>query len=557
MNVKKIAVLLLILLITICMGVVLATKSTLELDGSASGGANLSSSLSSIPDYQALFPEDKVQRIDISIAPDDWQTMLDDMTSQYGEFGNSSRMQMGGQAPGNPGMNRPGEMGMPGGPGMDSGDSDNPVVVPARVTVNNVTLEKVGVRFKGQSSLEGSWKEGSYKISMKLNCDEYEDEYPELKNQKLFGFDELSLKSGFKDNSLIKDKVVPDIFRSAGIPAPKTAFYQVYVDTGNGPVYFGVYTLIEDVADTLITSQFANGSGNLYKAENMRTTTFVNSSFNVSGFDKETNKKKGSGDLEHLYTALNSNLRTTDPVVWRSGLESILNVDEFITWLAANTIIQNWDTYGMASHNFFLYDNPDDGRFVWIPWDNNEALQNRSSGMGGMGGGMRPDAGNISGDLPMAPPGPDMMQVPSGFGNGTGMPGSPGTPGPQMGGDMKGVHPMGGQLSTSLDEVSDQWPLIRYLMDDPVYHEKYVKAVENVITSAFDPEKLKALYTKNHDLIAPYVIGENGEQKGYTLLKNPEEFNSSLDALISHADSRYADVMAYLDKPNSSQLSTP
>jgi len=536
MNPKLYVGLILAIMVVASTGLVLATDPSLK--SGSTGTKNLTSS--SLPDYQVMFPQGSVHRIDISITPEDWQKMLDDMTHRYGEFGNSSQMPMGGPGPGNPGGDDFGKAEMQQGPEMNLDDSDNPVVVPAKVTVQNVTLDKVGIRFKGQSSLSGSWREGSYKISMKLNCDEYKDENPELKNQKLFGFDELSLKSGFGDNSLIRDKVVPDIFRSAGVPAPETAFYQVYVDTGNGPVYFGLYTVIEDVADTMITSQFTNGSGNLYKAENIRTTTFANSSFNISGFSKETNKKKGSADLEQLYKALNSDLRTTDPAAWRSGLESILNVDEFITWLAANTIIQNWDTYGMASHNFFLYNNPEDGRFVWIPWDNNEALQNLSAGMGGnFGPGAGIGSENLSPNV-----GHGFAGMPPGPGNDTPMNGPPGGQG--MGGGMRGDHPSGGQLSLNLDEVSDQWPLIRYLMDDPVYHEKYVQAVEKVLSGAFNPDNLKSLYTKNHDLIARFVVGGNGEQKGYTLLRSPGEFNSSLDALLSHADSRYTDAMAYL-----------
>ena len=39
------------------------------------------------PDYDTVFPQDDVNRIDIIIEPDDWQVMLDDMTALYGDFG--------------------------------------------------------------------------------------------------------------------------------------------------------------------------------------------------------------------------------------------------------------------------------------------------------------------------------------------------------------------------------------------------------------------------------------------------------------------------------------
>ena len=499
------------------------------------------------PDYQTVFPDDTVQRIDIVISADDWQTMLNNMTELYGAFGNDNQQQPGGNiTSGNTGDGgAPGGMMMPGGPGMNT--DTNPVYVPARVTLNGTTLDNVGIRFKGFSSLSGSWREGTYKISLKLDCDHFEDEYPELKNQNLYGFDELNLQSGYGDDSLLRDKVVPAIFRSAGVPAPMTAFYRVYIDTGNGPVYFGLYTMVEDIADTMITSQFSDDSGNLYKSQGEHGATLVNGTFNASYFEKETNKKADDyTDLESLYAALNSESRISDPESWREGLESVFDVDEFISWLAVNTVIQNWDTYGSMAHNFYLYTNPETGKITWIPWDNNFALQNGSD-MGGMGGGIPPDFGNRSaGNITPGMAGP-MANFP-GFGDVTGGNTSAGFPGPgQMGGDMNMTHGgPGGAQNLSLAEVGEEWPLIRYLMDDPEYYEKYVTAVSTVINESFDPQEMKEIYTKNHDLISPYVVGEEGEQSGYTHLKDPQDFIDSLAPLIEHAGSRYDAVMAFL-----------
>ncbi|PKL59834.1 MAG: hypothetical protein CVV33_05805, partial [Methanomicrobiales archaeon HGW-Methanomicrobiales-4] len=226
-----------ILFILISIGIAQAADNTSLLSDQKSGSSDVDTSSLEKPDYDAMFPDDTVQRIDLVITADNWQTMLDNMTEQNGEFGNDTRqMPMGGNF--TPGANgSPDDMNMHGEPGMKL-DTDT-VYVPAQVTLNGTTLDDIGIRFKGFSSLSGSWREGTYKISFKLDCDHYEDEYPELKNQNLYGFDELSLQSGYSDDSLIKDKVVAEIFRSAGVPAPDTAFYRVYIDTGEGPVYFG------------------------------------------------------------------------------------------------------------------------------------------------------------------------------------------------------------------------------------------------------------------------------------------------------------------------------
>jgi spore coat protein CotH len=493
---------------------------------------NVSASGSESPNYAVVFPEEKVQRIDIKISSENWQKMLDNMTELYGEFGNDTQIPMptGTFTP----DEKPGEMEMP---GMTD---TNPVYVTVQVTLHETTLDNVGIRFKGFSSLSGSWREGTYKISLKLDCDQFADEYPGVKGQTLYGFDELNLQSGYGDNSLMRDKVVTEIFRDAGVPAPRASYYQVYIDKGNGSEYFGLYTMIEGVRDTMLSSQFTDSSGNLYKPEGERDATFQEGTFNSSFFDKETNKKeKDYSDLEQFYGALNSEKRTTDPSAWRSDLESIFDVDEFLIWLATNTVMQNWDTYGSMAHNFYLYTNPSTGQITWIPWDNNLALQNGSEGMGGMGGG-HPDVGNFSTEnfLPNSS-GVSFNEQMEGLGNS-----NPGKPPMGMPGGKGGFG--GGTQDISLVNVTSDWPLIRYLVDDPVYHEKYVNAVASVISDVFSSERMEPIYTRNHDLISSYVVGENGEREGYTHLKSAEDFTKSLDSLITHTKSRYAAAQRFL-----------
>jgi spore coat protein H len=46
--------------------------------------------------------------------------------------------------------------------------------------------------------------------------------------------------------------------------------------------------------------------------------------------------------------------------------------------------------------------------------------------------------------------------------------------------------------SVSLDkaEVDDNWPLIRYLLDDPVYYALYLDYVAETIAGPFDPDHI-------------------------------------------------------------------
>ena len=417
------------------------------------------------PDYSVVFPQDTVNRVDITIAPEDWRLMWDDMTDNFGEFGSSSGGERFGGDPGQMGPLEGDEAARPArdqgfaGPGAGGGVSltdQNPVYRPCTLSFQGNTWRHVGIRFKGNSSLTSTWSSGIYKISFRLDTDKFEDDYPSIDDQRFYGFKELSLTSNFGDDSLIRETVVTDIFREAGVPAPQTAFYRVYVDHGEGSTYFGLYTLIEVPREPMLEAQFGDGSGNLYKPEGTGATfvTFVEDSF-----EKQTNKSEGDwSDVIAAIDALHAD--KSDPAVWRAGLEAVFNVEEFLRWLAVNTTIQNWDTYGSMSHNYYLYGDPtDNGRLAWIPWDNNLALNDEGMGGmdGGMGGGVPPEGVGAGGFMP-----PENVDL-GDFAPPEGM--NQGDFAPPNGMDNRGGG-MGQGLSLDLSGVTESWPLIYYLSAD-------------------------------------------------------------------------------------------
>ena len=105
-----------------------------------------------------------------------------------------------------------------------------------------------------------------------------------------------------------------------------------------------------------------------------------------------------------------------------------------------------------------------------------------------------------------------------------------------------------GTEEISLVNVTSDWPLIRYLMDDPVYNEKYVNAVAAVTSKVFNPERMEPIYTNNHELISQSVVGADGEKEGYTHLKSSDDLIRSLDSLIDHTRSRFEAAQKFLEE---------
>lgn len=147
--------------------------------------------------------------------------------------------------------------------------------------------------------------------------------------------------------------------------------------------------------------------------------------------------------------------------------------------------MQNWDSYGKTFHNYYLYNNPSTNKLEWIPWDNNETFQ----------------AGK-----------------------------------------------MGGALSLSLNEVGENWPLIRYILDDEIWHAEYKINVSEFSEKFFAPERMKKIYSDYQQLLTNNVIGEEGEKPKYSFLKNETDFTEAIEFLKQHVFDRKTAVQEFLNE---------
>jgi spore coat protein H len=200
--------------------------------------------------------------------------------------------------------------------------------------------------------------------------------------------------------------------------------------------------------------------------------------FDPATLDKQLPKRDPDvRDARALYDALHAD--RTDAPQWRRDLERRLDVDQFLRWLAVNTAILEWDAYGQMPHNYYLYADPRTGsRFTWIHWDHNESL----------GAKLMPPPHDIAPPGRMRPPG-----MPPG--------GMRAMPGPRA--DRPLDH----------SDVDDRWPLIRYVLDDQVYAQRYRAHLRDVIATVFVPSRIEARAREAHALVASQTSTEEERAK--------------------------------------------
>jgi spore coat protein CotH len=400
----------------------------------------------SLPAYDRLFDDTRVLRLDIAIDPADHEAMQSDLQR------------------------------------LLSSPTDGPLAladplwVPVDAALDGVTFRHVGMRYKGNSSLKSAIQSGIAKLAFRLNADRFEDDYPSIHDQRLFGFKKMTFSNAFKDPSLVRDKLAADIFRRGGVPAARGAFVRVYVDFGSGPIYFGLYTMIEDPSDQMLASQFGGRGGNLYKPEPMRGPDSAGASwasFVAQDFVKQTNEGSGLDDVRAVLDALHATGLT--PAAWRAGLEAVFEVNGFLRWLAINQVMENWDSYLCIPHNYYVYADPGlGGRLRWFPWDLNEAMLHRTGR----------------------------------------------------------CQPSELAWSVFLEEAGPRRPLVRRLLDDPEYARVYRDELRATLEGAFELGWIGERMRAYHALIAPWVIGPEGEASPYTFLRSAAEFEGSIEGEV-------------------------
>lgn len=521
-------------------------SASTDTAGRPAGWSNESHSDQAEPNYEVVFPQDKVNEILITISPENWQAMQDNMTELYGERGRTGRGGFGRppQQGGNGEMPPPPQGGWGGGPGGPGGPggmgmlekSENPMWMPSTISFNGQTWTDVGIRYKGNSSLRSAWGDSTtLKLPFKLKFDKFEDDIPAIKNQRFYGFQTLSFSNNFSDDSAMRDTLTYDILEAAGLPASETAYYYVSIDYGEGPKVIGLYTMIEETDDTVVKKFFGEDEGNIYKPSGTAASFAAGTESAIKqSFEKENNSKAADwSDIEKLFEVLHSEKRTSDPEAWRAELEAIFNVNDFLKWLAISSVIQHWDSYGAMAHNYYLYNDPDTGQINWISWDHNMVLNGgaiggRWPGGGRPGGGMPPDAQNGQNPPPQPPA--------NGAGEGQGE--RPGWGGPGGRGGFAGMR------SVSLDraEIGDNWPLIRFVLDDPTYYAAYIEAMRSLVGEgkAIDANALEAKYQRIAQLIAPYMEQELGA----------EQFQRAVQQLREQTQQRVKAAEAFLATQN-------
>jgi spore coat protein CotH len=235
------------------------------------------------------------------------------------------------------------------------------------VEVAGQQFTNVAVRTKGVSSVARA--PNGYKRPLKLDFNRG------AKGRRLLGVEEVYLNNNVNDATQMREALAYELFRRAGLPAPRTAFAQVYL-TITGRVekqHLGLYTLVEAVEGDFLKRNFGAKDGLLLKPEMMRGLGYFGDNW---GDYQERYQPKQDGQPEDAQRFIEfvRYLREPKPEEFASRLKHYLEPEPFLRFVALNAILANVDSFIGNGHNYYLFQATATRRANFIPWDLNEAF---------------------------------------------------------------------------------------------------------------------------------------------------------------------------------------
>jgi hypothetical protein len=221
----------------------------------------------------------------------------------------------------------------------------------AAVTIDGERVESVSVRKKGGL---GSLSRLRPSLILDLNRN--------VPGQSLLSVSRLTLNNDRTSPSHNRQCMAYELYTRAGLPAPRCNLAHVVVNGED----LGTFSNVEPIRKPFLARHFESDEGNLYEGREDGDFT----PDGVERFQIETNESDNDrSDLRAVVGALQA-----DDSRVIEELSKVVDLDQFRTFWALETLTGNWDTYSGNTNNFYLYHDPESDRFVFLPWGTDTAF---------------------------------------------------------------------------------------------------------------------------------------------------------------------------------------
>lgn len=240
--------------------------------------------------------------------------------------------------------------------------------VAADFTAEDTTLRRVGVRYAGDVTYFVS--AGGVKRPLKIAFDKFGE-------QQFDGLSAVQLHAMPLDPSKAREAVAYEVFRAAGVPAPRTAFAEVTITVPGkyDKEYLGLYTVVEEIDETFLARHFQPATGLLMRPFRIRGIDFLGDDWQPYQGQYRP-QRAATGDETKRVVEFARLVNQASDEQFERQIDSFLDVDAFLAFMAANALTSNLESFFALGHNYVLYLDSQSGKFHFLPGDLEFSLAN-------------------------------------------------------------------------------------------------------------------------------------------------------------------------------------
>lgn len=215
--------------------------------------------------------------------------------------------------------------------------------VQATIHEGGRTYTNVALQLKGAA---GSFRPIHENPALTLNFDKF------VEGQTFHGLDKLSLNNSVQDPTYLSEQFSRELFLKAGVPTPRATHASVELNGRD----LGLYVLVEGWNRRFLKKHFEKPTGNLYDGGFLKDVDQA----------LDTNAGEDPKDQADRIALLEA-AREKDLATRRERLEKVLDIDRFLTFVALDAMLWNWDGYAQNKNNYRLFSDRETGKMVFMP----------------------------------------------------------------------------------------------------------------------------------------------------------------------------------------------
>jgi len=225
-------------------------------------------------------------------------------------------------------------------------------------------VRNVGIRSRGSGS------RSAVKPGLRLDFNRYSS------GQHFLGLKSLVLDNLTQDPSMIKERVVMQLYNEMGIPAPREVHARLFVNNA----FVGLYAIVESIDKDFLKRTIGENDGYLYEFKHTDPYGFEYLGSDLEKyaefFEPKTHENDSMMSLYRPIRELAWAVNESPDSMFVSSTDEYLDIRKFLTYVAVENFVADHDgvlgDWGM--NNFYLYRFEGSMLSQLLPWDKDSSF---------------------------------------------------------------------------------------------------------------------------------------------------------------------------------------